>query len=67
MTIPHLFEITDLRIALSEIFPESNYGTIPLDDQIDAVEAYLAVDENELLDAPQALAAYVSYQQHNIT
>ena len=54
---------TDLRIALSEFFPEATYGAIPVIDQHDALEAYLAFDDGALAEAPQALAAYVSHQQ----
>ena len=58
------FTATDLRIALDENFPESNYGAIPIVDQYDALEAYLAFDDGALAEAPQALAAYVDHQQH---
>ena len=58
------FTATDMRIALNEIFPESNYGAIPVVDQYDALEAYLAFDDGALAEAPQALAAYVDHQQH---
>jgi len=58
------FTANDLRIALNEIFPESTYGAIPVIDQYDALEAYLAFDDGALAEAPQALAAYVDHQQH---
>ncbi len=57
------FTANDLRIALNEIFPESTYGAIPVIDQYDALEAYLAFDDGALGEAPQALAAYVDHQQ----
>lgn len=59
-------EITaiDMRIALDENFPDSNYGAIPVIDQYDALEAYLAFEDGTLAEAPQALAAYVAQQQH---
>ena len=57
------FTANDLRIALNEIFPESTYGAIPVINQYDALEAYLAFDDGALAEAPQALAAYVSHQQ----
>ena len=58
------FTATDLRIALNETFPEANYGAIPVIDQYDALETYLAFDDGALAEAPQALAAYVTHQQH---
>ena len=61
---PDEFTATDMRIALNEIFPEATYGAIPLIDQYDALEAYLAFDDNALAEAPQALAAYVTGLQH---
>lgn len=61
------FTATDLRIALSEEFPEANYGAIPVIDQYDALEAYLAFDDGALAEAPQAFAAYVTHQQHHVT
>jgi len=53
------FAATDMRIALNEFFPESNYGAIPVVDQYDALEAYLAIDDGALAEA-----AYVDHQQH---
>ena len=57
------FTATDLRIALNEIFPEATYGSIPVIDQYDALEAYLALDDCALTDAPEAFAAYVIHEQ----
>ena len=42
------FTATDLRIALNEIFPEATYGAIPVIDQYDALQAYLAFDDGAL-------------------
>ncbi len=36
---------TDMRIALNEFFPEATYGAIPVFDQYDALQAYLAFDD----------------------
>ena len=58
------FTATDMRIALNENFPEATYGAIPVIDQYDALEAYLAFNDSELAEAPQALAAYVTCLQH---
>ncbi len=61
---PDEFTATNKRIALNEIFPEATYGAIPVIDQFDALATYLAFDDGVLAEAPQALAAYVSHQQH---
>ncbi len=42
------FTATDLRIALNEVFPEATYGAIPVIDQYDALEAYLAFEDGVL-------------------
>ncbi len=63
---PNEFTAADMRIALNEVFPEATYGAIPVIDQYDALEAYLAFDDGALAEAPQALAAYVSHQQHYV-
>jgi hypothetical protein len=61
---PDEFSATDIRIALNEVFPEASYGAIPLIDQYDTLEAYLAFDDSALAEAPQALAAYITSLQH---
>ena len=58
------FTERDLGISLNEIYPERDYDAIPVVDQSDELEAYLAFDEGALAEAPQALAAYVTDQQH---
>ncbi|MCH7831178.1 MAG: hypothetical protein IIB75_11590 [Proteobacteria bacterium] len=58
------FTANDMRIALNEIYPDSTYGAVPVIDQYDALEAYLAFDDGALAEAPQALAAYIDHQQH---
>ncbi len=58
------FTAYDMWFALNEIFPDSTYGAVPVIDQNDALEAYLAFDDGALAEAPQALAAYVEHQQH---
>ncbi len=47
---PENFTATDLRIALNEIYPEATYGAIPVIDQYDALEAYLAFDDGALAE-----------------
>ena len=56
---------TDLIIALNEVFPETSYGAVPAIDQFEALETYLAFEDGGLAEAPGALAAYVSHQQHS--
>ena len=58
------FTATDMRIALNENFPEATYGAIPVIDQYDSLEAYLAFDDGALAEAREALAAYVTQQQY---
>ena len=55
---------TDMRIALDEFLPDTNYGAVPVLDQYDTLEAYRAFDDGALAEVPQALAAYVDHQQH---
>ncbi len=57
------FTATRLRIALNEIYPEATYGAIPIIDQCDALEAYLALDDGALIQAIEAFGAYVIHQQ----
>ena len=58
---------TELRLVLNESLPEATYGAIPVIDQYDALEAYRAYDDGALAEAPQALAAYITHQQHFAT
>lgn len=62
---PTMITAIDMRIALDENFPDSNYGAIPVIDQYDALETYLAFEDGTLAEAPQALVAYVTHQQHS--
>ena len=57
------FTATDMRLALSEIYPDSTYGAVPALDRYGAVEAYRAYDDGGLEAVPQALAAYVDFHQ----
>jgi hypothetical protein len=54
----------EMKIALSDIHPDSAYGDVPVLDQQDALEANRAFDDGVLAEVPQALAAYVDHQQH---
>ncbi len=63
---PTVITATDMRIALDENFSESNYGAIPVIEQYDALEAYLAFEDGTLAETPEALAAYVAYQQQRV-
>ena len=56
-----------LMIALSEVFPDSTHGAIPVIDQYDALEAYLAYDDGALAEIPNALQGYISCLQRGAT
>ena len=58
------FIASDLRIALSETVPESTSGAISVIDQYNALETYLASDDDTKAEAPVVLAAYVTHMQH---
>ena len=62
---PSPITASSLMIALSEAFPDSTYGAIPVIDQYDALEAFLAYDDGALAEVPKALEAYVNHLQHN--
>jgi len=53
----------ELRIALSEIYPDATYGAIPVSDQLDALDAYRAYDDGTLAEAPHAFTAYLAHQR----
>lgn len=55
----------ELRIALSEIYPDATYGAIPVSDQRDALDAYRAYDDGTLAEVPHAHAAYLVHQRFN--
>lgn len=57
------FTAAEMRLALSDIYPDSTYGAVPVIDQYDALEAFRAFDDGALTEAPHAFAAYVDYQQ----
>ena len=54
---------TNMRVALNENFPEPTFGAIPMIDQYELLQAYLAFDDGTLAEAPQALDAYVSHHR----
>lgn len=57
------FTATRLRNTLNEIYPETTYGAMPVFDQCDALQAYLALDDGALIQALEAFAAYVIHEQ----
>jgi len=68
MTNLHQSQLPDgaeLRIALGEVYPDATYGSIPVADQHDALEAYRAYDDGTLAESPHAFAAYLSHQRFN--
>ena len=54
---------TDIRLALSEVYPDAAYGAIPVVDKRDALETYRAFVDGGLATIPEALAAYVDSHQ----
>lgn len=62
-TESNTYTTADVRLALSEIYPDSTYGAVPALDQSDALEAYRAYDDGSLEEIPQALAAYIDFHQ----
>ncbi len=56
---------TDLVIAVNELFLDTSYGAVLAIDRFEALETYLAFEDGGLAEVPNALAAYVSHQQHN--
>lgn len=56
---------SELRIALSEIYPDATYGAVPVVDHPAALDAYRAYDDGTLAEAPHAFAAYLSHQRFN--
>lgn len=62
-TFGHGCTATDVRLALSEIYPDSTDGAPPAIDRYDAIEAYRAFDDGGLGAVPAALAAYVDHHQ----
>jgi len=61
---PDEISSTDLIVALNELFPDKSYRAIPVIDRFEALETYLAFEDGGLAEVPNALAAYVSHQQH---
>ncbi len=62
---PNEISSTDLMIALNEVYPDTNYGAVPVIDQFEALETFLVFEDGGLAEAPNALAAYVNHQQHD--
>lgn len=54
---------SELQVALTDSYPDSTCGAIPVTDHYDALEAYRAFDDGSLAAVPFALTAYVSHQQ----
>ena len=58
------YAAADTRIPLSEIYPKTTYGTVPVLDQYAELEAYRAFDDGGMEAVSQALPAYVDFHQH---
>lgn len=55
----------DMMIALTEVFPDQTFGSIPVSDRLNALEAYRLFDQAARDDVPSALNAYVRYLNDN--
>ena len=54
---------TEIQLALTETYPDSTYGAIPIAEQYDALTSYRATDDDALAEIPGALAAHLDYQR----
>ena len=55
---------TEVQLALTEMFPNSTFGAVPVTDQYDALTSYRTVDDEALAEIPGALAAHLDYQRN---
>lgn len=55
----------DMMIALTEVFPNQTFGSIPVSDRLNALEAYRMFDRAVQRDVPSALEAYYRYLNDN--
>jgi len=61
---PNEISSTDLIIELNELYFDTSDGAVLAIDRFEALETYLAFEDGGLAEAPSALAAYISQQQH---
>lgn len=54
---------TEMQLALTEAYPDTSFGAVPVADQFDALMSYRAADDDALADIPGALAAHLDYQR----
>ena len=57
-------EVVEMQLALTETYPDSTYGAVPVADQFDALLSYRATDEDVLAAVPGAFAAHLDYQRN---
>lgn len=55
--------VTEIQLALTETYPESAYGAVPVAEQYDALLSYRAADDDALAEVPGAFAAHLDYQR----
>jgi len=54
---------TEVPLALTETYPDSTFGAVPITDQYEALMSYRAADDDALAEIPGALAAHLNYQR----
>jgi hypothetical protein len=54
---------TELQLALTEAYPDSTFGAVPITEQYDALVSYRAADDEALAEIPGAFAAHLDYQR----
>ena len=60
----NLVAAAELRLALSQHFPDLTYGAVPVTDYRDAIEAFRAYDDGGLAEVPNAFAAYLRNERN---
>ena len=54
---------TEVQLALTEAYPDTTFGAVPIAEQYDALMSYRAADDDALAEIPGALAAHLDYQR----
>ena len=61
---PDIDEVAEMQLALTEVYPDSGYGAVPVADHYDALLSYRSTDEDALAEIPGAFAAHLDYQRN---
>ena len=54
---------TEVQLALTDAYPDTTFGAVPITEQYDALMSYRAADDDVLAEIPGALAAHLDYQR----